>query len=80
MNTTADEDEIIPPPSLKSLLIRFPCFTNLNDLELRHIIENSDRCQLKAGEILVNQGEYYDQFCIVLSGEINAVFETDRIK
>ncbi|MEB3229038.1 MAG: mechanosensitive ion channel domain-containing protein [Synechocystis sp.] len=73
---------IIPvdaPPTLKSLLKQFPCFATLNDLELRGIIEMGDRHYLKSGEILVKQGDYYGYFCVVLTGEIHAIYELKTI-
>jgi small-conductance mechanosensitive channel/CRP-like cAMP-binding protein len=66
-------------PTLKSLLLNFPCFTHLNDLELRGIIEMGDRRYLKPGEILVKQGDYYGYFCVVLSGAMNAIYETETL-
>ncbi|MEB3160795.1 MAG: mechanosensitive ion channel domain-containing protein [Synechocystis sp.] len=67
------------PPPLKHLLKHFPCFANLNDLELRGIIEMGDRRYLNPGEILVKQGEYYGYFCVVLTGSINAIYETETL-
>jgi hypothetical protein len=77
------QTEIIPStdfsPTLKSLLLNFPCFAKLNDLELRSIIEMGDRRYLKAEEILVKQGDYYGYFCVVLTGSINAIYETETL-
>ena len=67
------------PPTLKSLLRQFPGFTHLNDLELRGIIEMGDRRHLQKEEVLVKQGEYYGYFCVVLTGEVNAIYETDTL-
>ena len=76
-------DSLLPIPNgcppLKSLLLNFPCFTHLNDLELRGIIEMGDRRHLSQGEIVAKQGEYYDFFCVVLTGGVNAIYETDQI-
>ncbi len=76
---TSRTSSVDSSPTLKEFLQQFPCFKQLNDLELRHLIEVGNRHHLKAGEIFVHQGEYSDSFCIVLSGEIQAVYETQKI-
>ncbi len=37
------------------------------------------RRHLTAGEILIQQGEYGHHFCIVLAGEIKAIYENQKI-
>ncbi|ACK64820.1 MscS Mechanosensitive ion channel [Rippkaea orientalis PCC 8801] len=66
-------------PTLKEFLQQFTCFKRLNDLELRGLVEMGSRRHLKMNDIWVRQGEYSDSFCIVLSGKINAIYETQKI-
>ncbi len=72
-----------PSPSgnitLKESLKNFPCFQQLNELELRKLIETGSRRYLKTDEIFIHQGEYGSHFCIVLSGEIKAIYETKKV-
>lgn len=65
--------------TLKDSLRNFPCFQHLNELELRNLIEMGCRRYLKTGEVFIRQGEYGNHFCIVLSGEIKAIYETPKI-
>ncbi len=68
-----------PIPTLKDSLQTFPCFQYLNELELRKLIEIGSRRYLKANEIFIHQGEYGHHFCIVLFGEIKAIYETQKV-
>ncbi len=65
--------------TLKESLKNFPCFQHLNELELRNLIEMGSRRYLKTDEIFIRQGEYGSHFCIVLSGEIKAIYETKKV-
>ena len=66
-------------PALKQLLKELPYFANINDLDLRQVIEMGERKRLNAGEILVKQGEYFRFFCVVLIGKVDAIYENDKI-
>ena len=65
--------------TLKDSLKRFPCFQHLNELELRKLIEVGNRRHLTIDETFIKQGEYGSHFCIVLSGEIRAIYETQKV-
>ena len=67
------------PFTLKDSLKRFPCFQHLSELELRKLIEMGNRRYLKAYETFIHQGEYARDFCIILSGEIRAIYETQKV-
>lgn len=67
------------PRSLKELLLEVPYFQHFNDLQLRRLIETGRRKCLYNGETFVRQGDRGDVFCIVLRGNINAIYETDKI-
>ena len=66
-------------PTLKQLLKELPYFANTNDLDLRQVIEMGERKRLNTGEILVKQGEYFRFFCVVLRGNVDAIYENDKI-
>ncbi|MEL4895224.1 mechanosensitive ion channel domain-containing protein [Crocosphaera sp. Alani8] len=65
--------------TLKDSLKSFPCFKHLNELELRKLIEVGSRHYLKKEEIFINRGEYGSHFCIVLSGQMQAIYETTKV-
>ncbi|MDJ0510109.1 MAG: mechanosensitive ion channel [Crocosphaera sp.] len=66
-------------PTLKSYLQKISCFSSLNDLQLRNIIEMGKRRHLSCGETFIQQGEIDHHFNIVLSGQIDAIFENQKI-
>lgn len=72
-------EKSVKAPTLKEYLQKFSFFQCLNELQLRHLIEVGYRLHLAAGEILFHQGEYGHEFCIVLSGEIDAIYENQKI-
>ncbi|MGK7941950.1 MAG: mechanosensitive ion channel domain-containing protein [Crocosphaera sp.] len=65
--------------TLTSYLQQIICFSSLNDLQLRNLIEMGQRRHLSKGEIFIQQGERDDTFNIVLSGQIDAIFENQKI-
>jgi potassium-dependent mechanosensitive channel len=65
--------------ALKDLLPKLHYFQGFDQRQLRELIESGGRRQLAAGEVLIRQGDYGSTFCIVLSGAINAIYETDKI-
>lgn len=67
------------PPTLQELLRQVAYFQHFNDLQLRRLIEMGYRRHLEAGEVLFRQGEYGNAFCIVLSGAIDAIYQTEKI-
>lgn len=58
------------PISIKELIKQVPYFHNLNDLELRRLIEIGYRRILKESEILFHENETSDSFYIILSGSV----------
>ncbi|MGK7932134.1 MAG: mechanosensitive ion channel domain-containing protein [Microcystaceae cyanobacterium] len=66
-------------PTLKDYLKQVGCFHALNDLQLRNLIEMGQRRHLSRDEIFVHQGEEGHSFNIVLSGQIDAIFENQKI-
>ena len=66
-------------PTLKSYLQQIICFRSLNDLQLRNLIEMGQRRHLSCGEIFIQQGERDHRFNIVLSGQIDAIFDNQKI-
>ncbi len=63
--------------SLRELLLKFSLFKNFNDLQLLNLIEISNQRYLKAGEILIQQGEYGNFFALILVGEVEAIFQAN---
>ena len=63
--------------SLRELLLEFSLFKNFNDLQLLNLIKISNQRYLKAGEILIRQGEYGDFFALILVGEVEAIFQAN---
>jgi small-conductance mechanosensitive channel/CRP-like cAMP-binding protein len=76
---TAKAELSEPVIPLTVLLPQLPYFQGLTDLQLRNLIESGGRRELATGEVLVRQGEFSNVFCIVLSGSINAIYETGKI-
>ena len=56
--------------SLRTKLLQISFFTELNELQLRSLIELGFRQQLAPGDVVVEQGQSFEAFCIVLAGEI----------
>ncbi|MEM8641319.1 MAG: mechanosensitive ion channel domain-containing protein [Cyanobacteria bacterium P01_G01_bin.54] len=82
---TTDSDTTDPsiapnPPneSLRDRLSQVSYFQQFNELQLRSLIELGFRQQLAADEVLIRQGERAGEFCIVLSGAIAALHESDQ--
>lgn len=65
--------------TLKKLLPNFSYFKNLSEIELRRVIEMGTRRHLQPQEIVFNQGEYTDSFCVVLEGGVDAIYQNDKI-
>ncbi|MDJ0898972.1 MAG: mechanosensitive ion channel [Xenococcus sp. MO_188.B8] len=63
--------------SLRELLLEFSLFKNFNDLQLLNLIKISNQRYLKAGEILIRQGEYGGFFALILVGEVEAIFQAN---
>jgi small-conductance mechanosensitive channel/CRP-like cAMP-binding protein len=81
-NSSQQQTKELPsplPPSLQQLLQQVTYFQHFNDLQLRRLIEMGYRRHLAAGDVLFQQGEYGNAFCIVLTGAIDAIYETDKI-
>ena len=74
-----DKSPISHHITLKDSLKSFPCFQHLDELELRKLIEAGSRRHLKKDEIFINRGEYDSHFCIVLLGQIQAIYETKKV-
>ncbi len=74
-----DRQNLDKSPTLTQLLKKNFCFENLNDLDLRNVIEMGKRLYLQPGEILVRQNQYHSYFCVVLTGSINAIYENEKI-
>ncbi len=64
---------------LKELLHQVHYFSDLNDLQLRYLMELGRRRCLADQEILYHQGDPADSFCLVLTGAIAAIYATQRI-
>ena len=59
------------------MLLKFSLFKNFNDLQLLNLIKISNQRYLKAGEILIRQGEYGGFFALILVGEVEAIFQAN---
>jgi small-conductance mechanosensitive channel/CRP-like cAMP-binding protein len=79
INIVKDRQNLDKSPTLTQLLRKNFCFENLNDLDLRNVIEMGKRLYLQPGEILVGQNQYHSYFCVVLTGSINAIYENEKI-
>ncbi|MGK7957773.1 MAG: mechanosensitive ion channel domain-containing protein [Crocosphaera sp.] len=79
LKTVSDESSLVPHITLKDSLKSFPCFQHLDELELRQLIEIGSRRHLKKDEIFLKKGEYDSHFCIVLLGQIQAIYETKKV-
>ncbi len=75
----SDSQTIMPTPPLRDLLLAMCYFQDFDEIEIRKLIEMGSRKNLNAGELLVKQGEFHSAFCIVLAGEIDAIYENDKI-
>ncbi len=64
---------------LREVLSRLSVFEGFEPRQLRELIASGARLTLAPGEVLIHQGDYGHTFNIVLSGSIDAIFETDRI-
>lgn len=64
---------------LSEVLPALPHFQGLRGRPLRELIASGARTNLRTGDILVHQGEMSHNFNIVVSGCIDAIYETDRI-
>jgi small-conductance mechanosensitive channel len=65
-------------PSLKEMLLEVSYFQHFNDLQLRILIEMGCRKHLNDGEILIRQGERTNYFCIILQGQVDAIYENEN--
>ncbi|MCD8485819.1 MAG: mechanosensitive ion channel [Desertifilum sp.] len=63
------------PLSLRQLLHEVVYFQNLNDLELRQMIEIGYRKRLSSSQVLFREGDPGDAFYIILSGEVEVYVE-----
>ncbi len=79
LQTTRNNQSVSHHITLKDSLKNFPCFQHLNELELRNLIEVGSRRYLKKDEIFIHKGEYGSHFCIILSGQIQAIYETKKV-
>lgn len=65
------------PVFLRDLLRQVSYFHSLSETQLRDLIELGYRQQLKPNEILFHQGDRAQTFCLVLQGEIDAVYQPE---
>ncbi|MDJ0658297.1 MAG: mechanosensitive ion channel [Crocosphaera sp.] len=79
VKTVSNEQSSSSHITLKDSLQSFPCFQHLNELELRKLIEVGTRRYLKKDETFIHQGEYDSYFYIILSGQIQAIYETKKV-
>jgi CRP-like cAMP-binding protein len=57
----------------RELLARMPLFRPLNDREILRVLQVTDVCDYKNGEIIINEGDKGDELFIVLSGHATVV-------
>ncbi len=69
----------VPTQPLKDLLRSISYFQGFTPLEIEFLIQLGYRRQLATAEILYQQGDGAHEFCIVLKGAIEAIFENQRI-
>lgn len=62
--------------TLRELLRKVSYFANLNDIELRHIIEEGYQKKLQVGEIICRENDPGDSFYIILSGSVDVFVES----
>ncbi len=62
--------------TLRDLLRKVSYFANLNDIELRHIIEEGYQKRLNAGEVICQENDPGDSFYIILSGAVDVFVES----
>jgi small-conductance mechanosensitive channel len=82
MRQPAESDngsEPVRPPSLKEMLREVSYFQSFDDLQSRRLIEMGCRKVLRDKEILVHRGDRADAFCVVLAGNVDAIYENDKI-
>jgi potassium-dependent mechanosensitive channel len=58
------------PISIRDLLLTIPLFKDLNELQMRRLIEIGDRQHIEEQQILFNEGDPGDAFYIILSGSV----------
>jgi potassium-dependent mechanosensitive channel len=81
-STTSSASDIESPSvlpqqntTLRIWLSQISYFQNFNELQLRSLIEMGYRKSIGTSDILIRQGEFAREFCIVLSGAIGAFHE-----
>jgi potassium-dependent mechanosensitive channel len=62
--------------TLRDLLRKVSYFANLNDIELRHIIEEGYQKRLRAGEVICRENDPGDSFYIILAGSVDVFVES----
>lgn len=62
--------------TLRELLQKVSYFANLNDIELRHIIEEGYQKRLRPNEIICRENDPGDSFYIILSGSVDVFVES----
>ena len=69
--------EFIPPryETLKEKLSQISYFQGFNDLQIRSLIEMGYRQRLEQGEIVAHQGKHFRNFCIILSGYVEVLYQ-----
>lgn len=72
---TPDLEKAKKPLSLRELLHQVTYFQNLNDLELRQMIEIGYRKRLSPSQVLFREGDPGDAFYIILSGSVEVYVE-----
>ncbi|NJA08315.1 mechanosensitive ion channel [Methylococcaceae bacterium WWC4] len=66
-------------PSIHNALIELPYFQYFDELEIRELIEKGSPRYFNPGDILVKQDEYFPFFCVMLKGEVDAIFENEKV-
>jgi small-conductance mechanosensitive channel/CRP-like cAMP-binding protein len=65
--------------SLRDRLQAIRYFSHFSAPQLGHLIQIGYRQRLEFDDVLFKQGDRADTFCVVLSGAIDAIFETQKI-
>lgn len=61
------------------LSFELPYFQYFDELEIRELIEKGSPRYFNPGDILVKQDEYFPFFCVMLKGEVDAIFENEKV-
>ena len=64
---------------LRTSLPEHPCFRSMDERRLRELVGSGARRFVPTGTVLVRQGEEGRFFHMVLSGAVDAIYETERV-